>query len=158
MNRIIATLTVASSILLVACGGGTPAAVTSPGTTAQAPASLDGTSFAVDLVYEGESPIKDVISFDKGQFESSACTSHGFPKWTPYKAERSGTSIAFTVETHNPNGPVIQWTGSIDGAVASGRMQRTIDGKVALGTFRGSAKQTAENSCKKVARICPAAL
>ena len=67
--------------------------------------------------------------------------------------------IAFTVETHNPKGPVVEWTGSVEGGVASGKARRTIDGKVAVGTFSGSTKQVAsESSCTKVRRICPAIL
>jgi hypothetical protein len=157
MIRTIASLAVVSSLVL-GCGGAAPTAASPSAAGASAPTTLDGTSYTVDLVYEGEAPIKDVLTFDRGNFESSACTSHGFPKWTPYTAERSGSGIAFQVETHNPSGPVIQWTGSIDGSAASGKMRRTIDGKVATGTFSGSVKATAENSCVKVRTICPAVL
>jgi hypothetical protein len=146
-------------MLLTACGGAAPAAATAPGASAATPTSLDGTSVAVDLIFEGEAPVKDVLSFDKGQFESSACTSLGFPKWTPYRAERSGSGIAFTVETHSPKGPVVEWTGSVEAGAASGKARRTIDGKVVVGTFSGSTKQVAgESSCTKVKRICPAVL
>jgi hypothetical protein len=138
MNRTIYALVLASLSPLIACAGESPAPATPP--MAQAKAPLDGTSYEVSLQFAGEAPVKDTLTFDSGRFESSACTSLGFPKWTEYQAERAGSAIAFHVETHNPKGPVVLWDGMVEGGAASGKAKRTIDGKTDLGTFRGPAR------------------
>ena len=137
MNRSIHAIAL-SSLLALACGGASssPAAPTG---AAAAPA-LDGTSYEVTLEFPGEAPLKDVLSFDSGRFESSACTALGFPKWTEYRVERAGGGVAFHVETHNPGGPSVEWDGTVSGAVASGKAKRTIDGRTVLGTFHGSTR------------------
>jgi hypothetical protein len=137
MNRTIPTLASILFVSLAACAGEAPPA-SAP--TAQATAPLDGTSYEVSLEFSGEAPVKDVLTFDRGKFESSACTSLGFPKWTDYRAERTGSAVAFHVETHNPKGPVVEWDGTVEANVASGKAKRTIDGKTDLGTFRGAAR------------------
>jgi hypothetical protein len=135
MNRTIVSLVLSISALALACGSAAPAPAAAP--TAVSPASLDGKAYGVTLSFDGEAPISDVLSFDKGRFESSACTSLGFPKWTDYQSQCDGSAVSFHVETHNPKGPTIEWDGTVSGSTASGKAKRTIDGKVAMGTFRG---------------------
>jgi hypothetical protein len=134
-------ITLVGSLLVAACGGAAapPAMSATPGAT-PAQATLDGTSYDVTLEFPGETPMKDVLRFDRGGFESTACTALGFPKWTQYQAARDGDAISFKVETHNPKGPVVEWAGSVEGAVAQGKAKRTIDGKTDVGTFRGASR------------------
>jgi hypothetical protein len=139
MNRFLHVLAFASIVPVVACGGEAPPPAT-PAAASQTRAPLDGTSYEVSLEYPGEAPVKDVLTFDSGRFESSACTSFGFPKWTDYRAEKTGAAIAFHVETHHPKGTVVEWEGTIEGGTASGKTKRTMDGKSDTGTFRGPAR------------------
>jgi hypothetical protein len=141
MNRIVNTVTFASSLLFAVACGAASAPAAAPSASPAAP-SLDGTSYEVTLAFPGEPPLKDVLTFQSGAFESSACTSLGFPKWTDYRAQRSGdgSGIAFHVETHNPKGPSVEWEGTVQGGAASGKAKRTIDGNTALGTFQGVAR------------------
>jgi hypothetical protein len=138
MNRFIHAAAFSSCLAVAACGAASPSPSVPP--SAPAAASLDGKSYEVNLQFPGEAPIKDVLSFDSGKFESSACTSLGFPKWTDYRAEPNGGAIAFHVETHNPKGPSVEWDGTVAGASAAGKAKRTIEGKTDLGTFAGSAR------------------
>ncbi len=138
MNRTICALLFALVSPLIACASESPVPAMPP--TAQAKAPLDGTSYEVSLEFAGEAAIKDTLTFDSGKFESSACTSIGFPKWTDYQAQRAGGAIAFHVETRNPKGPVVLWDGTVEGGAASGKAKRTIDGKTDLGTFHGAAR------------------
>lgn len=140
MNRTIASLSVSCAVLALACAAApTPSPASAPAASPAA-ALLDGTSFEVTLAFSGEAPLKDTLTFDRGHFESSACTGLGFPKWTQYRAERTGDAVAFEVEAHNPKGPVVEWSGTVQGAVASGKAKRTIDGKTDVGSFQGSAR------------------
>jgi hypothetical protein len=136
MNRFHVSIATCASFLVLACGAATPAPPAAP----DSPPSLDGSSYEVTLEFPGESPLGDVLTFDSGRFESTACTALGFPKWTDYRASRDAKGVAFHVETHNPKGPTVEWDGTVDGRAASGKAKRTIDGKVALGTFHGVAR------------------
>jgi hypothetical protein len=140
MNKTIALLSFASCLVAAACGGASPPAATSAAAPASQSTSLDGTSYEVSLEFAGEAPVKDVLSFDRGNFESSACTGLGFPKWTQYRCDREGDAIGFHVETRNPKGPTVEWSGTVQGGTASGKAKRTIDGKTDVGTFQGSAR------------------
>jgi hypothetical protein len=134
MNRTI-LLVIALAAPAVGCAAKpTPAA---PSSASAAP--LDGTAYRVSLEFPGEAPVEDTLRFDAGRFESTACTSLGFPRWTEYRAEPAGAAIAFHVVTHDPRGPEVQWDGTIERGVASGQAKRTLEGKTDLGTFRGQA-------------------
>jgi hypothetical protein len=123
---------------LAACGAGAtgapPAAVATPG-----PAALDGAAYDVTLDFPGESATKDTLSFSSGRFESSACTSVGFPKWTDYQARTDAGGVSFDVTTHHPEGSTMEWHGTVRGDAVEGTASRTIKGKTSPGTFRGNA-------------------
>jgi hypothetical protein len=126
-TRTIASIA-ALSLSLAACGAGAasepPAAVAS----SNAPA-LDGAAYDVTLEYPGEAPMKDTLNFASGRFESTACTSHGFPKWTDYQSRTDGGNIAFDVTTHHPEGTTVEWHGTVHGGVIEGTANRSMKGK-----------------------------
>jgi hypothetical protein len=124
-----------------ACGGAAsatspaaPAAESTPATST----SLDGQSYEVTLLFPGEAPIKDTLRFTDGKFESTACTSLGFPQWSDYSAKGASGSVAFQAVTHHPAGATMEWSGtSVSGSI-EGSAKRTMNGQVALATFRGT--------------------
>jgi hypothetical protein len=124
------------SLSIAGCGAG---AATAPAAATPGAATLDGAAYDVMLEYPGETPLKDTLSFTSGRFESSACTSHGFPKWTDYQARTEAGSVAFDVTTHHPEGTTVEWHGTVHGDAIEGTANRTMKGKTEAGTFRGSA-------------------
>jgi hypothetical protein len=126
------------SLSIGACGGGAanapPPAVATPGAT-----SLDGATYDVTLEYPGEAPLKDTLNFTSGRFESTACTSHGFPKWTDYASRTDSGSVAFDVTTHHPEGTTVEWHGTVRGDAIEGTANRTMKGKTEAATFHGTA-------------------
>ena len=134
---IIATIATLS-LSLVACGAGAP--TTPPAAVASSGApTLDGAAYDVMLEFPGEAPVKDTLSFTSGRFESSACTSLGFPKWTDYQSRTDGGKLAFDVTTRAPEGTSVEWHGTVHGDVIEGTANRSMKGKTSAGTFRGNA-------------------
>jgi hypothetical protein len=134
---IIATIATLS-FPLVACGGGAASAPPAAAASSNV-ATLDGAAYDVMLEYPGEAPFKSTLSFTSGRFESSECTSRGFPKWTDYQSRTDGGNVAFDVTTHHPDGASVEWHGSVHGDVIEGTAHRSLQGKTSAGTFRGSA-------------------
>jgi hypothetical protein len=137
-RNLVATLLV--SLPLAACGASATTA-TPPVTAMQGAAPLDGAAYDVTLEFPGEAPQKDTLSFTSGSFESSACTSLGFPRWTAYQARNDGGSVAFDVRTLHPEGTTVEWHGTVRGDGIEGTANRTMKGKTAAGTFRGISRK-----------------
>jgi hypothetical protein len=128
----------ALSLSLAACGAGAPSTPPAAVASSGAP-TLDGAAYDVMLEYPGEAPMKDTLNFASGRFESTACTSHGFPKWTDYQSRTDGGNVAFDVTTHHPEGTTVEWHGTVRGDVIEGTANRSMKGKTDAATFRGSA-------------------
>ena len=126
------------SLAAVACGSPSSRAPAASAVTTTSATSLDGATYDVSLAFPGEAPISDSLVFVNGKFESTACTSMGFPEWTNYeaRAERGGTSFAVT--THNPGGASIEWTGTVRAGAVEGSLVRTMNGQRAVGHFKGN--------------------
>jgi hypothetical protein len=126
---------------LIAC-----AASSAPARGSTVPSServvLDGTAYEVTLTFPGEPPVKDTLDFEAGRFESTACTSIGFPKWTEYRSRADGAAIAFEVATRHPEGTTMQWAGTVASGAAEGTAKRTMGGTIANGTFRGAVRKS----------------
>jgi hypothetical protein len=125
-----------------ACGGA--AATNSPGAASPASAApesagLDGKSFQVMLQIPDANAVADTLRFDRGQFESTACTGMGFPQWSQYAAQPDGETVAFHVLTKHPSGTTMDWNGRIKGRDVEGTANRTMNGKTEVLTFKGSA-------------------
>jgi hypothetical protein len=130
----VATILVSASIALGACGGATP--------TAKAPAAsaapLDGQEYAVTLAFPDEAPMKDTLRFQGGRFESTACTAVGFPQWSDYRAETAPGAIAFAALTRSADGTTMDWKGTVTGETFEGSATRTLSGRIATASVRGS--------------------
>ena len=143
MNR--TTITLATFALMTstfACGGtSNPAGAAAPTNAAVAMGALDGKSFEVTLSIAGEQPQRDTLVFNRGKFQSTACTGFGFPRWTEYTASGDPSAIAFHVVTHHPSGDSIEWNGIARGDSIEGKGAHTMNGKTDLETFSGSLKR-----------------
>jgi hypothetical protein len=141
MIRHIVTPVLVASIALVAagCAGASTAAPTasSVSTTSASPSSLDGVSYDVTLSFPGEAPMQDKLRFAGGRFESTACSSLGFPQWTDYQATRDGGALGFAVTTRHPAGTTMEWKGHVVGSAIEGTAVRTMNGQRSVATFRG---------------------
>jgi hypothetical protein len=126
------------SLSLVACGAAAPTTPPTAVASSGAPA-LDGAAYDVMLEFPGEAPVKDTLSFTSGRFESSACTTLGFPRWTDYRSRTDSGNVAFDVTTHHPEGTSVEWHGTVRGDVIEGTANRSLKGKTSAGTFRGNA-------------------
>ena len=135
VRKIIAQLSLASVVVLVACGGSTHETATASNAAAS---SLDGSSFDVVLGFPGEAPVKDKLRFDGGRFESTACTGLGFPQWTPYHQELEARAVAFATTTQHPSGTTMQWKCTVDGDTVDGTATRTMSGKTTVATVHGT--------------------
>lgn len=129
-------VTLAAIALAAACAGSTP----SPQPSA-AGSLLDGQSFDIVMTYPGEAAEKDTVNFAGGKFESAVCTPLGFPKWTPYEARAAGGATEFSVVTRHPDGTTMDWRGTVRDAGIEGKIVRTMKGKAASGTFKGSRRK-----------------
>lgn len=131
-SRILICCSLLALVVCAACAGSSPG----PASTS----TLDGKSYAIVLEMPGEAPEKDVINFTGGKFESAVCTPLGFPKWTAYVERQAGEAMEFTVTTRHPSGTTMDWKGTVRGGSIEGRVVRTMEGKTATGTFKGSLK------------------
>jgi hypothetical protein len=126
---------------LFACGGapagGQPGRAPMTATTPDQ-SLLDGRSYEVTLEIPDASPVKDTLRFTNGKFESTACTSLGFPQWSDYAARMNGREVAFHVLAKHPSGTTIDWNGSIHGDAVDGKADRTTNGKTDVLRFKGS--------------------
>ncbi|MBV9946923.1 MAG: hypothetical protein JOZ69_08755 [Myxococcales bacterium] len=125
-----------------ACGGaaaGTPA-VGPAAATADAPAAapLDGRSYEVTLDIPGSGPVKDTLRFERGRFESKACTALGFPEWSDYAARTEREAVAFHVLAKHPAGTTMDWNGSVQEGAVEGTADRIMNGKIDHIRFKGS--------------------
>ncbi len=138
------TLFVLLALTLVACGSAsTNGSSSTVGETAEAADSqpLDGRSYAVALTIGTAAPEDDTLVFLRGQFESTACTSKGFPQWAGYTTEQRGEEIAFHVVTRHPDGTTVEWNGTARGEVIEGTANVLMNGQEHPGTFRGEARR-----------------
>lgn len=136
MNRkTIASILLTLGCVLSACGGAPPNA---PNAAASSAAPLDGTSYEVTLTFPGEAPLKDTLRFEGGRFESTACTSVGFPQWSDYKAQPEGAAIAFAVLAKSADGTTMDWKGSVTGTGVDGTATRTLSGRTAVASVHGA--------------------
>ena len=132
---------IAASFTLAACGGAAAnAPASSPTTTSASASSLDGKTYEVSLDEAG-APKKDTLVFEGGRFESTLCTSFGFPPKTAYDAERNGDAIAFRVTTRHADGTTVDWKGTVKGDAVEGVAVRTMKGKTESQPFKGALKK-----------------
>jgi hypothetical protein len=130
---------------LFACGGaaqsgalGQPSAPASASSEAFRAGALDGRSFEVVLEMPDAPAIPDTLHFVNGKFESTACTTLGFPQWSEYNAGTSGDGIAFHVLAKHPSGTAMDWNGTVKGERVDGTANRTMNGKTEAVRFKGS--------------------
>lgn len=131
------------SALTAACGGAhaPDASASSPTSGTLSAGALDGKRFDVTLSFPGEAAQTDTLSFEAGRFESTLCTSIGFPQWTDYRATSAAGGADFEVTTHHPSGTTLVWKGRASAGGVEGRATRTRDGKTEEGTFTGSSRR-----------------
>jgi hypothetical protein len=120
---------------LLACGG---ASASSPLASAPAAGSLDGRSYDVTLESPDAPPIKDALNFANGHFESTACTSLGFPKWSDYAAHAEGDATTFHALAKHQSGTTMDWNGNVTADAVEGTAIRTMNGKSDALKFKGS--------------------
>ena len=130
----LASLILAFGVALSACGGATPP----PATAVASAGTLDGASFDVTLAFPGEAPLADTLRFQGGRFESTACTSAGFPRWSAYAARSDGGSVAFTVAARSADGTTMDWKGKVTGRAVEATAVRVMQGKQATASVIGS--------------------
>jgi hypothetical protein len=114
--------------------GGSPAALSASSSSAGA---LDGRSYEITLEVPGEPAVKDTLLFANGQFESTACTSLGFPKWSTYAARADGEAIGFQGLAKHPSGTTMDWNGKAKSDRVEGTAMRTMNGKTDALRFEG---------------------
>jgi hypothetical protein len=125
---------------LCACGATTGTATPSP--TVAAPGAtnpaLDGRAYEVVLAFPDAPPQKDTLRFANGKFESTDCTTLGFPQWSDYTAQAAGDAIPFHVLAKHPSGTTMDWSGTVKGDAVDGTVHRAMNGKTDVLTFKGS--------------------
>jgi len=131
-------LVVSIALTLGACASSPAGPAPAVATTSGAPSSLDGASYDVLLSFPGEAPVKDTLRFDGGRFESTACTSLGFPQWTGYRATSDRGAAGFEAVTHHPAGTTMEWKGHAENGGIEGSAVRTMNGQRVAGTFRSA--------------------
>jgi hypothetical protein len=135
-------LAIAFVSTLVACGGAAAdSPPVSPSAAADAPlaASLDGRSYEVTLDIPDSTPVKDTLRFDRGRFESTACTALGFPEWSDYSTRSESDGVVFHVLAKHPSGTTMNWNGSVQrGGSVEGTADRNMNGKTDRIRFKGS--------------------
>jgi len=99
---------------------------------------LDGSKFAVSLVPDGQSAMKDELIFSDGKFESTVCTRAGFEKAT-YATRLVAGGVAFDAQCDSPESGHNEWHGVAQGDHISGTVVRTPKGGGTLisSTFSG---------------------
>jgi hypothetical protein len=102
---------------------------------------LDGRSYEVTLEIPDSSPVKDTLIFANGKFQSTACTSLGFPQWSDYTAQPDTGAVAFHALAKHSSGTTMDWNGKIEGDLVSGMANRTRNGKTDVIRFRGPRRQ-----------------
>jgi hypothetical protein len=129
---------------LAACGGtaatGAPPATASDTAHGARTPALDGRSFDVTLESADSQPVKDTLVFQGGRFESTACTSLGFPQWSDYAAGTDGSATTFRGMAKHPSGATMDWNGKVVGDAVEGTALHTTNGKTSTMTFKGSAR------------------
>jgi hypothetical protein len=125
---------------LSACGGAAGSAARPPAVGSASPRSLalDGRAYDVILETPDAPAQKDTLRFANGQFESTACTTLGFPEWSDYEARADGDSIPFHVLSKHPSGTTMDWHGSVKGDSVEGTANRAMNGKTDVLKFKGS--------------------
>ena len=82
---------------------------------ADAGATLDGKTFAVESTEKGKTAVeKDTIEFKAGKLHSPGCDQWGFGAGA-YKATKKGDAIAFEADTRSAKEGKIHWTGTVKG-------------------------------------------
>jgi hypothetical protein len=145
INRIHSLAPLATSLVLAlslaGCAATAPAptGVTAPMRAGAAgAASLDGTSYDVTLAFPGEAVVKDTLRFERGRFESTACTAVGFPQWSDYGATQESGALAFAALARNPDGTTLDWRGTVRGEVVDATATRTMGGRTSTATVHGT--------------------
>jgi len=128
---------IALALSLLGCAGAS--ATGAPSASPSAPAAvLDGRSYDVTLETPETPALKDTLRFVNGKFESTACTTLGFPEWSDYMARADVDAIAFHVLAKHPSGTTMDWSGSVRGDGVDGTATRTMNGKSDVLRFKGS--------------------
>ena len=129
------SIALALVVSLLACGG---ASASAPAVSAAAASPLDGRSYDVTLESPDAPPIKDALHFANGRFESTACTSLGFPKWSDYAARVDGDATTFHALAKHQSGTTMDWNGNVTADAVEGTAIRTMNGKSDAFKFKGS--------------------
>ncbi len=99
---------------------------------------LDGQAFVI----EGEK--NEVLSFENGEFNSSACEKYGFGK-ANYTTHATGEGTAFTANTSSAKHGNMVWTGTVAGDTVKGSYTWTKQGwfrtKTKTKEFTGALKE-----------------
>jgi hypothetical protein len=148
VRTVLGSLAFVGALMLNNCAASGPVASRTTAAEAAAPA-LDGRAFEVNLAIPGQPETVDGLVFEGGRFQSTECTSYGFPKWTQYKAQRSEGVIAFDVTTKNPSGAIVEWHGTVRDGKISGTAKVTMNGNVSNGTFEGMDTHASARSAKR---------
>jgi hypothetical protein len=143
-TRIRYAIALAFSLLGCAGASATGARSASPASGANAAdgrvvaAALDGRTYDVTLETPETPALADTLHFVNGKFESTACTTLGFPEWSEYMARADADAIAFHVLAKHPSGTTMDWSGSVKGDAVDGTATRTMNGKTDVLRFKGS--------------------
>ena len=139
-SRIRFALVLAGSLFGCAGASATSSPSATPSTAAAGAeaSSLDGRAFDVTLQTPESPALSDTLRFANGKFESTACTTMGFPEWSDYLARRDVDAIAFHVLTKHPSGTTMDWNGNVKGDAVDGTATRTMNGKTDVLRFKGS--------------------
>ena len=108
---------------------------------ADAPATLDGKTFAGMVKHKGEKKAdKDNLIFKDGNLHSTACDEFGF-KEGHYTSTTKGDTVTFQATTQNEEGAKIEWKGTVKGKklTASGHWSREGNPPREM-TFKGTLK------------------
>lgn len=120
----LAALVVAS---LTWMGSAARADESSPTTSADAAAPLDGRTFSARIVRAGSSeddPLGDQLLFEDGRFSSAICKQYNFAE-APYWVRLEGDRIHFLAELTSPTDGRMLWKGTIQGDTLEGTMHWT---------------------------------
>jgi hypothetical protein len=88
------------------------------------PQPLDGRTYAVSLVGDGQAPASDDLVFADGSFESALSSYSGFKK-SPYSTRLVAGGVAFDVSSDSPEHGRNEWHGVAAGRAIEGTVVRT---------------------------------
>jgi len=82
---------------------------------------LGHTTWWVELKPQGQSPMPDLLTFERGKFDSYVCKAYGFGNGK-YTTARQGKAETFAATTKSNTQGVMEWKGSVEGDGISGTL------------------------------------